>query len=93
MTDLQLTTDGREVPLRLVNRQAPRLTPAQRDIVTIMLIEHGTIRCRTAGMIMHEHRGHHRPRYYSSDGWSALRRLEKRGLVHHPKRGVWALMT
>lgn len=90
---MQLTIDGREVPMSGL-RPAP-LTVAQREILRAMRTT-GTIRPLNAGRIMHAHREHGCwycstgvCKHASSDGWSALRRLERRGLVKHPDRGRW----
>lgn len=102
----QLTFDGREVDLARQSIVRP-LNECQREILRV-LRSAGSIRPVNAGFIVHAHRvGEHaekhaaRPRpspshgcchFASSDGWLALRRLERRGLVRNPSRGLWVLV-
>lgn len=97
----QLTLDGREVDLT----KAPRpLNESQREILRVARSA-GAIRPVNAGRIVHAHRTGPpaelhavRPstrsaccRFASSDGWDALQRLRKRGLVRNPSRGLWVV--
>lgn len=99
----QLTLDGREVDLT----KAPRpLNESQREILRVARSA-GAIRPVNAGRIVHAHRalryvGLHADRrssarqlgccrFAASDGWDALERLRKRGLVRNPSRGLWVI--
>lgn len=91
----QITIDGREVaypPPRPVT-----LTDAQRAILGAARAA-GEITTRFAGEVMHGARGWCREdeggsrsccRASTRDGYRALARLERRGLVTHVARGRW----
>ena len=93
MRGVQLRLDGTEVPVGEKVTQAP-FTAAQREILD-RLRRQGVIRPVEAGEIVHLHRhvaGKWDPRYFSSDGVDALKRLAARGLVERgEKRGEWLL--
>jgi len=96
----QLTLDGCEVELPL---RRPRLTDRQREVLRfVRAVDY--VRPWRVGVMMHAGRAsgptkRHpiavlltgRPccRYASSDGFDALRRLERRGLVERRARGQW----
>lgn len=87
---MQLTIDGREVPYEAAaaERNMPMLTISQRMILE-RIDSQGGIRPLDAGDIAHGMYRATRSRYASSDGVSALRRLARRGLVKHRRRGWW----
>ena len=93
----QLTIDGREV----ASVRPPRpLTERQREVLRFIR-QRGLVRPFEVGVMMHAGRRHPygfilaKPRakaccqYASSDGYDALRRLERRGLVRREGRGQW----
>lgn len=87
---MQLTLDGREVdrPAR------PRpLTDRQREVLRYVRA-HGIVRPLDVGRMVHAGRSQApSPPYYSSDGYDALRRLERRGLVTRQARGRWVAVV
>lgn len=89
---IQLTLDGREVE----RPRRPRpLSHRQRELLRYIR-QHGVVRPVEIGLLMHA--GRPSPssvldrRYASSDGWDALRRLERRGLVERQARGQWVAL-
>lgn len=89
----QLTIEGRAVPHELVVELNAPLSGAQRDVLAIARRE-GRVATMDAGRLVHAQRhGHHActcpTSHVSSDGWSLLARLSRRGLVRHHKRGLW----
>jgi len=102
---VQLTLDGREVPVPSADqpRATAPLTASQREIL-LWIRDHGQIRSVEAGAIVHAHRtlpccsryGRSRPdgigccKWAASDGGDALKRLMGRGLVRRGDTpGVW----
>lgn len=86
---MQLTTDGCEVPHALVVAIECRpLSGSQRAILAV-IAEQGWISPKQAGRLTHQQSLDRRERYESSDGTDALKRLARRGLVRHRRRGVW----
>jgi hypothetical protein len=101
VTAMQLTIDGAEV-----RHPPPRprpLTAAQAEIVR-WTRAHGEIRSSEAGSALHAQRDSScgKPlsykclgccEYAASDGYSACKRLEARGVLRHVGHGRWALAT
>jgi hypothetical protein len=93
----QLTIDGREV-------EVPRIYPLsnrQRELLRFIR-SHGVVRPIQVGMLMHRGRAnpcllcllHGTPcQYASSDGYDALARLARRGLVMRIQRGRWTAVV
>jgi len=91
----QLGLDGRETP-HPVRRPQP-LTQRQREVLAYVRATF-PVRPVDVGKLMHAGReracstcsllGLH-CRHASSDGYDALRRLERRGLVVRERRGMW----
>jgi hypothetical protein len=83
----QLGLDGRETPYPV---RVPRpLSDMQREVM-LFVLTFAPVRPRDVGQIMHAARGAMpKPKHYAADGWSALRRLERRGLVQRVARGKW----
>ena len=78
----QLGLDGRETAHPMPK---PRpLSERQRDVLRYMR-RHELVRPRDVGLVMSAGR----ERWASNDGYSALKRLERRGLVEHVERGKW----
>ena len=87
----QLGLDGSETthPVR-----HPRpLTERQRELVAFIRLQ-GVVSPREVGVIMHAGRTSiaGKLRFASSDGYDALHRLERRGLVERITRGRWQLI-
>lgn len=96
----QLTLDGRAVPYPPPKLRP--LTPCQKDLMRVLDYQ-GSLRSVEAGVTAHKHRlshgGHCGPVrgakaiaccvWANSDGLSAMRRLEDRGLVRRVHAGVW----
>jgi hypothetical protein len=88
--------DGRETPLP-VRRPTP-LSRRQREVLAYVRATY-PVRPLDVGRVMHAGReraclecvafGRH-CRHASSDGYDALRRLERRGLVVRERRGAWS---
>jgi hypothetical protein len=87
----QLALDGSETTHPV--RRPRRLTERQRELVAYMR-QSGVVCPREIGVLMHAGRTSiaSKLRYASSDGYDALRRLERRGLVKRLKRGRWQLI-
>lgn len=99
VTMRQLALDGREVPYP--QRVYP-LTSRQRQVLLYMR-QRRDVRPVDVGRLMHASRDvepcAYTPfqpgaccEYAASDGWDALHRLEKRGLVERVGRGQWRLV-
>lgn len=87
----QLGFDGSETTHPV--RRPRRLTDRQRELVSYMRAR-GVVSPREVGVLMHAGRTTiaSKLRYASSDGYDALRRLERRGLVERIARGRWHLI-
>lgn len=87
----QLGLDGTETTHPVTRPQ--RLTERQRELVAYMRAR-GVVRPREIGVLMHAGRTTiaSKLQHASSDGYDALRRLERRGLVEHVARGAWKLI-
>jgi hypothetical protein len=91
----QLTFDGQEVEMPVIQTTRSPLTGAQREILQLARRQ-GQVRSREAGRIVHLHRS---PRcgwcvremcgFASSDGNDALKRLAKRGFLRRIAPGLW----
>jgi hypothetical protein len=88
----QLGFDGSETP-HPVRHKSARLTDRQREVIAYMRAQ-GIVAPREIGVLMHAGRTSiaGKLHYASSDGYDALRRLERRGLVCRLQRGAWALV-
>jgi hypothetical protein len=91
----QIGLDGHETP-HPVRRPTP-LSRRQREVLAYVRVTY-PVRPLDVGKLMHA--GRDRPcrectrmglhcRHASSDGYDALRRLERRGLVVRERRGFW----
>jgi hypothetical protein len=102
MTAMQLTLDGREIPL--LEASAPRSTSSLSAVQRALLVyvrEHDSITSLQAGRIVHAARGGQCARaiadgkhgacckWASEDGRAACMRLVKRGLLRRPAPGRW----
>ena len=97
MTELQLSFDGKPIPLSALRARRVPLSAGQEDIIRVLRMT-GSIRSAEAGRITYVHRPdpvsyERAARYAGSDGWAALKRLEQRGLVRHVRRGLWELTS
>ena len=91
--DVQLALDGAHTTHPTPRPRA--LTQRQRAVVSL-LRAHRHVRPFEVGMLMRSLRAtpprRGAQRHISSDGFDALRRLERRGLVEHVARGRWRLV-
>lgn len=99
-SEAQLTLDGGEVPA-LDRRARLHLTDVQRELLRLGARPEG-VGQQEAGMVVHRHRDPHRSlhvgcscrrgvacKWAGNDGWEALKRLRKRGLIQKaPVRGA-----
>jgi hypothetical protein len=88
---MQLTFDGREIPIDSTGGRTRSLTLTQRRVLQY-LDRHEFIRPREAGLLHYEAIGDAWPgqdEYAAQSGWGVLDRLLKRGLVRRAERGIY----
>jgi putative AbiEi antitoxin of type IV toxin-antitoxin system len=92
---LQLTLDGQEVEIPVIQTARSPLTGAQREILELARRQ-GQVRSREAGQIVHLHRMpqcgwcmREKCGFASIDGSDALKRLAKRGFLRRIAPGLW----